>query len=114
MVATAVTVQPGFGGCFGPRATESWFSSDSSIPRASRRTIDGLANVKYNEESLSAASADFQARLGPEIPRTGWEEGEVAKLVPNGSAFKEMLFRNHEKVLDTRCTYGCTYRGEHP
>lgn len=29
-------------------------------------------------------AADFQARLGPEIPRTGWEEIEVGKLVAIG------------------------------
>jgi dCTP deaminase len=83
MVATAVTVQPGFGGCLTLE-----LQNLGSVPI---RLFPGLRVAQlmlWQTSSLTKdpypASADFQARLGPESPRTGWEESEVEKLVAIG------------------------------
>jgi len=83
MVATAVTVQPGFGGCLTLE-----LQNLGSVPI---RLFPGLRVAQIMlwqssspTENPYSSSADFQAQLGPESPRTGWEMGEVDKLVSIG------------------------------
>jgi dCTP deaminase len=87
MVATAVTVQPGFGGCL-TLELQNLGSVPIQLFPGLRVAQMMLWQTLSSTDNGYPASADFQALLGPESPRTGWETSEVEKLSSIGKSLQ--------------------------
>ncbi len=88
IVATAVTVQPGYGGCL-TLEIQNLGSVPIKLYPGLRVAQLMLWKTQAPTKKPYSKTAKYDAPLGPESSRIGWEKDEVERCVRSDEAYRE-------------------------